>query len=99
MSGEGLESWLNNEANLNAHILSYEKEFSNGFYFGKILYNFGLLPNFLDHFSNRPQAVYRETHYDILKDAFKSIGIEFDENLQKSLKREDLGVAKKFLFK
>ena len=99
MSGEGLQAWLNTEANLNINVLSYEKEFSNGYYFGKVLYNFGLLPTFLDHFSNRPQAIYRETHYDILKEAFKQIGIDFDENLQKSLKREDLGAAKKFLFK
>lgn len=99
MSGGGLQAWLNTEANLNINVLSYEKEFANGYYFGKILYNFGLLPTFLDHFTNKPQAVYRETHYDILKEALKQIGVDFDENLQKSLKREDLGAAKKFLFR
>lgn len=99
MSGDGLQTWLNAEANLNVNVMSYEKEFSNGYYFGKVLYNFGLLPNFLDLFSNKPQPVYRETHYEILGEVFRRIGIEFDANLQKSLKREDMGAAKKFLLK
>lgn len=99
MSGESLTAWLNSDANLNVSVLSYEKEFSNGYYFGKILYNYGLLPVFMTHFNNRPQAVYRETHFQILADALGRLGIEFDENVQKSLKREELGAAKKFLFK
>lgn len=99
MSGEGLQAWLNSEANLNVNVQSFEKEFSNGYYFGKILFNYGLLPSFLDHFNNKPQPVYRETHFDILKDAFKGLGIEFTEELQKALKTEQLGAAKKFLFR
>lgn len=94
-----MTAWLNSDANLKVNVLSYEKEFSNGYYFGKILYNYGLLPIFMTHFSNKPQPVYRETHYQILEEAFGKLGIDFDENVQKSLKREELGVAKKFLFK
>lgn len=98
-TSDGLDIWLNQEANLNVHVHSFEKEFSNGYYLGKILFNFGMLPAFLDYFQNKPQAVYRNTHFDLLIEPMAKLGIRFDENLQKSLKTEELGAAKKLLFK
>lgn len=94
-----MESWLNSEANINVNISSFEKEFSNGYYLGKILFNYGLLPKFFDFFHNKPMPVYRETNYELLAPALKQLNIEFDSNLQKALRKEELGVAKKLVFK
>src|SRR3990167_6983165 len=98
-SSDGLVDWLKKQAKVNVNVNSYEKEFSNGYYLGQILYNFGLLEAFPDYFSNKPQPVYRNTHFELLVPAFSKLNIEFDENIQRALKKEDLGAAKKLLFK
>jgi hypothetical protein len=51
--GESIESWLKNEAKINCNIHNFEKDFSNGYYFGAIFFNYGLNPKFLDIFQNK----------------------------------------------
>lgn len=96
---ETIEHWLVHEANLKLNVLSFEKEFSNGYYFGQIFFNFGMLPGFLDYFQNKPQSIYRETHFDLLAPCFDKIGVKFDNNLRQSIRKEELGAAKKLLYK
>ena len=96
---ESIEHWLNNQAGLKVNVLSYEKEFANGYYFGQIFFNYGMLPAFLDYFQNKPQSVYRETNFDLLEPCFAKIGIKFDSNMKQSIRREELGFAKKLVYK
>ena len=96
---ETIEHWLVHEANLKLNVLSFEKEFSNGYYFGQIFFNFGMLPSFLDYFQNKPQSIYRETHFDLLGPCFEQLGVKFDNNLRQSIRKEELGAAKKLIYK
>ena len=38
--------WLNDELQLSKKITNFEKDFSNGFHFGEILYKYNQLLNF-----------------------------------------------------
>lgn len=99
MTEGGINDWLKNEVGVNVNVKSFEKEFSNGYYFGEVFYLFGLAPNFKDIFQNKPQPIYRKRNYQALRTLFKQVGIEWKVDLERSIKKEEIGAAKKLLFK
>ena len=50
---DSIESWIKNEAKINLNVHNFEQEFSNGYYFGQIFFNFGLNPRFLEIYQNK----------------------------------------------
>jgi hypothetical protein len=43
-----VSSWLNDELQLSRHVTDFEKDFSNGYLFGEILFKLGLQTDFKD---------------------------------------------------
>jgi hypothetical protein len=96
---ESIESWLKHEAGVNSKILSFEKEFSNGYYFGEIFYTYGMNPKFVEHFHNKFQGPYVVRNFYYLPPLFKKIRVQFNEDIQNSLQAKELGFAKQLIFK
>jgi hypothetical protein len=85
-NGTSLEYWIKHEVGINVNITSFEKQFSNGYYFGQIFYQYLLNPEFKTTFANRTQKVYRTRNYQQLKPLFTMfIGTELNNDMVKNL--------------
>lgn len=74
-----LESWIKNNLGINLIVQTFEKQFSNGYYFGEILYAYLLNPQFKEAFVNRNQPVYINRNFDLLKPLFSNfLGIDLN---------------------
>lgn len=95
-----LESWIKNNLGINLIVQTFEKQFSNGYYFGEILYAYLLNPQFKEAFVNRNQPVYINRNFDLLKPLFSNfLGIDLNQDMVKEIINERVGVAKKLILK
>ena len=97
--GDSIESWLKTEVRINVHIHNFEKDFSNGYYFGAIFFNYGLNPKFIDVFQNKHQGPHILRNFYYLPELFKRISVPFNEDIMRSIQKCELGHAKQLLFK
>lgn len=98
-SSDSLESWIKEKVGINLNVASFEKDFSNGYYFGQILFQYGLNPSFEDIFINRHQGKYIKTNFTHLTPIMKEIKVPINSDIVKAIVKKEIGVAKKLLFK
>lgn len=99
-NSSNIETWIKHELNINLDITSFEKQFSNGYYFGEIFYQYLLNPQFRETFVNRTQTIYRSRNFSQLIPLFKTyIDIDLNKDTIKDLEGARVGVAKKLLLK
>lgn len=95
-----LQSWIKNTLGINLIVQTFEKQFSNGFYFGEILHVYLLNPQFKENFVNRSQPVYVNRNFELLRPLFANyLGIDLNSDIVKDIINERVGVAKKLILK
>ena len=94
---EILLTWLNTEVDLSRKIGDMERDFSNGYLLGELLYKFNQLTNFRD-FSDRGDRNSKISNFTLLQQVLKNIGVLFDMNVAKQIMEGTKGVVLKLLY-
>ena len=96
-----LYNYLNNEIKLSQKVISFDKDFKNGFLFGEILSKTGhLIPNDLSMFNKEAKTNQEiKQNFTVLKEHLKHIGIHLDNFTINSLVNNIKGSSASLLYK
>ncbi|EGR31169.1 hypothetical protein IMG5_116400 [Ichthyophthirius multifiliis] len=72
-----LFGWLNDEVQLSKKIISFEEDFSNGYFFGELLSKYNQQLNF-DEFKNKDIRTAKIKNFNLLQPTFTTLKIKFD---------------------
>ena len=72
--------WLNSEIGIQPPIRSFEKDFSNGYLFAKLLHLYNQNPN-LSSFVNKSASNAKINNFSLLEPLFRSLRIRFDSKV------------------
>ena len=81
---EILYNWINKEVKLSKEITNICEDFSNGYFFGELLYKYKLLPQF-NEFKNSQEKSSITKNYLLLKYKLDELKINFSENDKKDI--------------
>ena len=95
---EILLNWINNEVKLSKNIQNIAEDFSNGFFFGELLYKYKLLPQF-NQFKNSNDKSSITKNYLLLQYKFDELKINFTDKDKKDILNKKKYKAEMFLFK
>ena len=95
---EILLNWINNEVKLSKKIENIAEDFSNGYFFGELLYKYKLLPQF-NQFRNNNDKSSITKNYILLKYKFDELKINFTDKDKKDILNKKKYKAEMFLFK
>ncbi len=94
---EILLTWLNTEVDMSRKILDMERDFSNGYLLGELLYKFNQLTNFRE-FVDASNRMSKISNFTLLQGVLKNIGVNFDMNIAKQIMEGKKGVVLKLLY-
>ena len=72
--------WLNAEIGLTPPVRSFERDFSNGYLFGKLLHLYNQNPH-LDRFVDKSASNAKINNFSLLEPLFRSLRIRFDSKI------------------
>ena len=93
-----LYNWINKEVKLSKQITNFIDDFSNGYFFGEILYKYNLLPQF-NQFKNNSEKTSIAKNYLLLQYKFDELKINFTENDKKDIINKKKYKAEMLLFR
>ena len=93
-----LLNWINNEVKLSKNIQNIAEDFSNGYFFGELLYKYKLLPQF-NQFRNSNEKSSITKNYTLLQYKFDELNINFTDKDKKDILNKKKYKAEMFLFK
>ena len=73
-------TWLNNDIGLSPPVKSFERDFSNGYLFAKLLHLYNQNPN-LSSFINKSASNAKISNFSLLEPLFRSLRIRFDSKI------------------
>ena len=92
-----LLNWINNEVKLSKKIQNIEEDFSNGYFFGELLYKYKLLPQF-NQFKNSNDKSSITRNYLLLQYKFDDLKINFSDSDKRELVNKKKYKAEMVLF-
>ena len=93
-----LLNWINNEVKLSKNINNISDDFSNGYFFGELLYKYKLLPQF-NQLRNSNEKSSITKNYIILQHKFDELKINFTDKDKIDIINKKKYKAEIFLFK
>ena len=93
-----LLNWINNEVKLSKQITNLNEDFSNGYFFGELLYKYKLLPQF-NQFRNSSDKSSITKNYLLLQYKFDELKINFNENDKRDIINKKKYKAEMMLFR
>ena len=93
-----LLNWINNEVKLSKNIQNIAEDFSNGYFFGELLFKYKLLPQF-NQFKNCNEKSSITKNYLLLQYKFDELKINFTDKDKKDIINKKKYKAEMFLFK
>ena len=93
-----LYNWINNEVKLSKQITNFNEDFSNGYFFGELLYKYKLLPQF-NQFKNNSEKSSITKNYLLLQYKFDELKINFTQNDKKEIINKKKYKAEMMLFR
>ena len=93
-----LNNWINNEVKLSKQITNFSEDFSNGYFFGELLYKYKLLPQF-NQFKNNSDKSTLTKNYLLLQYKFDELKINFKENDKRDIINKKKYKAEMMLFR
>ena len=79
-----LLNWINTEVKLSKKIQNITEDFSNGYFFGELLYKYKLLPQF-NQFKNNQEKSSITKNYLLLQYKFDELKINFTDKDKKDI--------------
>ncbi|XP_074138783.1 sperm flagellar protein 2 isoform X4 [Sminthopsis crassicaudata] len=91
--------WLNQEVKLSRTVSpkALEKDFSNGFLLGELLYKYELQDDFSQFLEGRVSNV-KLNNFSRLEPTFQLLGVQFDQNVAQNIMTEKHGSVTKLLY-
>ena len=93
-----LYNWINKEVKLSKQITNYNEDFSNGYFFGELLYKYKLLPQF-NQFKNSSEKSSITKNYLLLQYKFDELKINFTEKDKNDIINKKKYKAEMLLFR
>ena len=93
-----LLNWINNEVKLSKNIQNIAEDFSNGYFYGNLLYKYKLLPQF-NQFKNSNEKSSITKNYTLLQYKFEELKINFTEKDKTDIINKKKYKAEMVLFK
>ena len=93
-----LYNWINKEVKLSKQITNFSDDFSNGYFFGEILYKYKLLPQF-NQFKNSTEKSSIAKNYLLLHYKFDELKINFTEKDKNDIINKKKYKAEMLLFR
>ena len=90
--------WLNQEVKLSKQITNFNEEFSNGYFFGELLYKYKLLPQF-NQFKNSTEKSSITKNYLLLQYKLDELKINFTEKDKNEIINKKKYKAEMLLFR
>eukprot|EP00931_Biecheleriopsis_adriatica_P003924 TRINITY_DN105671_c0_g1_i1.p1 TRINITY_DN105671_c0_g1~~TRINITY_DN105671_c0_g1_i1.p1 ORF type:complete len:1772 (-),score=500.32 TRINITY_DN105671_c0_g1_i1:76-5391(-) len=95
--------WINDEVRLSRKVVTFEKDFANGYLFGELLHKHGLLNNFEDDFVDESSLNSKRSNFDFVKAAFRggdatALGIKLTDAQVHEIMDEDRGSSLRLLY-
>eukprot|EP00831_Metopus_contortus_P001338 TRINITY_DN10487_c0_g1_i6.p1 TRINITY_DN10487_c0_g1~~TRINITY_DN10487_c0_g1_i6.p1 ORF type:complete len:334 (+),score=71.02 TRINITY_DN10487_c0_g1_i6:3-1004(+) len=95
--GEIIKEWLNTQVELSKPVRNFEKDLSNGFLFGELLFRFSQLPD-ISAFQNRNTKEIKISNFMLVLPVMRNLKLKFDSNIAEKIMNEDRGVALRLLY-
>lgn len=80
-----LYDWLNNEVKLSIKITNIESQFSNGYYFGELLYLFHQQLDFMEKFRDSHLKQSMAGNFILIEPTLSNLGVAFNSNDAKDI--------------
>ena len=89
---ELLKSWLNDSVGLSRPVVDFEADLSNGYLFGEVLFQHGLLPS-MQGLVDRETPAAKVQNLTIIQQPLLDLGVKFNTKIANELMTESKGTG------